>query len=169
MRTRAFLRSFGLSLGFWALLASGAQAQLQILDKNDMVLGPVVEWLNGVSPVFIFEDGNRKVPLSVEKNRFQTSVAAYFTNSHCGGAPWVLVGAIEDGVHGMQNRTYTMKNTKRLYRTGAANPVKTRMLTSFFDNGSCSVIGFPFTTQVIRADRLVVDLSTLYKAPFRVE
>ena len=169
MQTRVVLRSVALFLVAGTLLASGAQAQLQVLDKNDVVVGPVAGWLAGVAPIIIFQDGSREAPMSFHKTYFQTYAVAHFTNPTCSGAPWVFAFDVGVGVNGMQNIAYTMRDTNRLYRTQQANPVKTRMVESFFRDGQCNVYGSPFNTQVVRANRLVENFSTIFKAPYRVE
>ena len=169
MQVKALFRSIGLFLVAGALLASGAQAQLQVLDKNDVVIGPVAGWLTGVSPIVVYEDGSRKVPLYFHKTFFQTYSSGHFTNTTCSGKPWVFAVDLGVGVYGMQNVAYAMRDVNRMYRTQQANPVKTRTVESFFRNGQCSVIGSPFPAQVIRADRLAEDFSSTYQAPFRVE
>ena len=109
------------------------------------------------------------VPLLFEKTYFRTYAAAHFTNTTCSGAPWVFAFEATVGINGMQGVGYTMRDNNRLYRTQQANPVKNRTMNSRFFMGQCDVFNMGLSSQFIRADRLVENFSSIYKAPFRVE
>ena len=169
MSEHAVLRSILVGLGTLVLLSVAAQAENQILDKNDGLVGTVEGWSdsNGTKPIIIYNDGSRRVPLRVQKRHFETAEIAYFLSSDCSTTPWVLADTAELGLNGIQRVIYVMQSDRKLYATPLPHIPRLRSVGSIFRFGRCD----PNSGDIwlIKADRFVGNLFGEFQPPFKLQ
>lgn len=176
-------RSIALVVACFAVLgvatSGAAESPLLVVDSIGSVVGPVVGFHHGNTPVFaswpaapvvLFREGNHNILLTVDTGALWTGRDVYFSGSNCTGTVAIQYDELDVSAARLQRWVYGTAPGNLIYGASIEDPTGFPTAASWARNGSTCQNSTPssFSPGKARVAQPIVDLDDLFTPPFRM-